>query len=144
MASGEEKEEVYSVWALAPEEQGVSSRLKDLMSSLRSEFDGPEFEPHITVVGAFRQTPTEALRRFRASCLGLKPYTAAVTGVNRGTFFYQCVFLLVDPTDEVRRCNQPTVCFLFCWIESTYMDGYMFVVGGGDEQALLCTSGLQK
>lgn len=112
MASMEEKEEIYSVWALPPEEQGVGRRLKDLMSSLRSEFDAPDFEPHITVVSCFRQTRSEALRRFQASCLDLKPYTAGVTGIDRGTFFYQCVFLLIDPTDEVRSCCGV---FSLCW-----------------------------
>lgn len=90
---------LYSVWALPPED--VTARIKTLMNSLRSEFGGPLFEPHITVVGAIRLTPQDALNKFRAACQGLKSYQATVDHVATGTFFYQCVFLLIHPTTEV-------------------------------------------
>ncbi|CAD5182277.1 unnamed protein product [Musa acuminata subsp. malaccensis] len=90
---------VYSVWALPPED--VRDRLKSLMGALRSEFGGPKFEPHITVVGAISLGPDDALRRFRSACTALSPYPARVSAVSRGAFFYQCVFLLIDPSPEV-------------------------------------------
>ncbi|CAL5410048.1 unnamed protein product [Camellia sinensis] len=95
---GEPVKHVYSVWAIPPED--VRERLKKLMLALRSEFGGPEFEPHITVVGAISLTEDDALDKFRAACHGVKPYTATVEKVATGTFFYQCVFLLLHPTPE--------------------------------------------
>ncbi|KAE7996335.1 hypothetical protein FH972_001066 [Carpinus fangiana] len=65
-----EEKHVYSVWALPPDD--VAARLKKLMESLRSEFGGPHFEPHITVVKAISLTPDDALRRFRSACEGVK------------------------------------------------------------------------
>nr|GEW03514.1 cyclic phosphodiesterase-like [Tanacetum cinerariifolium] len=65
--------DVYSVWALPPPD--VSERVKKLMVSLRSEFGGPEFEPHVTVVGAIRLTEDEAREK--------------------------CVFLLLHKTPQV-------------------------------------------
>ncbi|RWV99103.1 hypothetical protein GW17_00038002 [Ensete ventricosum] len=97
---------VYSVWALPPED--VRDRLKRLMGALRSEFGGPKFEPHITVVGAISLGPDDALRRFRSACAALSPYTARVSAVSRGTFFYQCVFLLIDPSPEARSTPSQT------------------------------------
>lgn len=93
------KKEVYSVWALPPED--VRPRLKNLMEGLRSESGGPEFEPHVTVVGAISLTENEALDMFKRACEGLKAYNATVDKVATGTFFYQCVFLLLHPTPEV-------------------------------------------
>ncbi|OMO82770.1 RNA ligase/cyclic nucleotide phosphodiesterase [Corchorus olitorius] len=90
---------VYSVWALPPED--VTARAKKLMEGLRSEFGGPEFEPHVTVVGAISLTADDALAKFRSACDGLKAYTATVDRVATGTFFYQCVFLLLHATPEV-------------------------------------------
>ncbi|CAK9152657.1 unnamed protein product [Ilex paraguariensis] len=90
---------VYSVWALPPED--LRPRLKKLMEGLRSEFGGPEFEPHVTVVGAISLTEGDARDKFRKACEGLKAYSATVERVATGTFFYQCVFLLLDPTAEV-------------------------------------------
>ncbi|KAK6264554.1 hypothetical protein QUC31_012726 [Theobroma cacao] len=93
------KKDVYSVWALPPED--VRVRVKKLMEGLRSEFGGPQFEPHVTVVGAISLTADDALAKFRSACDGLKAYTATVERVATGTFFYQCVFLLLHPTREV-------------------------------------------
>ncbi|XP_047308578.1 cyclic phosphodiesterase-like [Impatiens glandulifera] len=90
---------VYSVWALPPED--VAQRLRKLMAELRSEFDGPEFEPHVTVVGAISLTETDAREKFVAGCEGLKTYNATVEKVTTGTFFYQCVFLLLRPDPQV-------------------------------------------
>ena len=88
------KKEVYSVWAIPPDE--VSVRLKKLMEGLRDEFGGPQFEPHITVVGAISLTPDDALNKFRSACEGLKAYNASVGRVPTG-----CVYLLIHPTAEV-------------------------------------------
>lgn len=90
---------VYSVWAVPPED--VADRLKKLMDGLRSEFGGPQFQPHVTVVGAIRLTEQDALEKFRSACDGLKAYTATVDRVATGIFFYQCVYLLLHPTPEV-------------------------------------------
>ncbi|KAJ8761911.1 hypothetical protein K2173_006513 [Erythroxylum novogranatense] len=89
----------YSVWAVPPED--VASRAKKLMEGLGSEFGGPQFEPHVTVVGAIALTEHDALDKFRSACEGLKAYTATVDRVATGTFFYQCVYLLLHPTSEV-------------------------------------------
>ncbi|KAL2457593.1 Cyclic phosphodiesterase [Abeliophyllum distichum] len=93
---GEIKRDVYSVWALPPED--VRSRLKKLMNDLRSEFDGPEFEPHVTVVGAISLTESEARRKFNKACDGLKAYNATVEKVATGTFFFSAFFFCFIPT----------------------------------------------
>ncbi|KAJ0796919.1 putative cyclic phosphodiesterase, 2',3'-cyclic-nucleotide 3'-phosphodiesterase [Helianthus annuus] len=97
--SQQPKKDVYSVWALPPEH--VSERVKKLMVALRSEFGGPEFEPHVTVVGAIRLTEDDARDKLNKASEGLKAYNATVEKVATGTFFYQCVFLLLHPTTQV-------------------------------------------
>ncbi|XP_050235082.1 cyclic phosphodiesterase-like [Mercurialis annua] len=90
---------VYSVWAIPPED--VAVRIKKLMQGLRSEFGGPQFEPHVTVVGAISLTEEDALEKFKSCCDGVKSYVATVDRVATGTFFYQCVYLLLQPSPEV-------------------------------------------
>jgi hypothetical protein len=34
---------------------------------------------------------------------GVQPYTVRVTGLARGSFFYQCVYFLLEPTPEVKH-----------------------------------------
>uniref|UniRef100_A0A804Q2E7 Cyclic phosphodiesterase n=1 Tax=Zea mays TaxID=4577 RepID=A0A804Q2E7_MAIZE len=80
-------EEVYSVWALPPEP--VRDRFRRIMEGLRAAYGGPAFEPHVTVVGDFRGRRSEAVKVLRAAAASVQPYTARVTGVARGSFFYQ-------------------------------------------------------
>ncbi|CAN1847296.1 Cyclic phosphodiesterase [Linum perenne] len=74
--AGDENKHVYSVWAAPPDD--VRDRLKKLMDGLRSEFGGPEFQPHVTVVGAVSLTEQDALNKFKSACEGVKAYTATV------------------------------------------------------------------
>ncbi|KAL2931048.1 Cyclic phosphodiesterase [Bienertia sinuspersici] len=46
-------------------------------------------------------TADDALNKFKSACQGLKVYTANGRGVSAGTFFYQCVYLLLHTTPEV-------------------------------------------
>ncbi|XP_058196416.1 cyclic phosphodiesterase-like [Rhododendron vialii] len=93
----------YSVFAIPPED--VTARLKKLMAGLRLEFGGPEFEPHVTVVGPVSLTEDDAIDKFHAACQGVRAYTATVEKVATGTFFYQCVFLLLHPTPQVAEAS---------------------------------------
>ncbi|KAK3206688.1 hypothetical protein Dsin_020734 [Dipteronia sinensis] len=90
---------VYSVWAIPPKE--VGARLKKIMEGLKSDFGGPHFEPHVTVVGAINLTAEDAAEKFKSACEGLKAYNCSVDRVATGTFFYQCVYLLLHPNAEV-------------------------------------------
>ncbi|CAN1847303.1 Cyclic phosphodiesterase [Linum perenne] len=101
--AGDENKHVYSVWAAPPDD--VRDRLKKLMDGLRSEFGGPEFQPHVTVVGAVSLTEQDALNKFKSACEGVKAYTATVDRVAAGTFFYQCVYLLLHPTAVVEASS---------------------------------------
>ncbi|CAN1292101.1 Cyclic phosphodiesterase [Linum perenne] len=61
------------------------------MDGLRSEFGSPEF-----------QTEQDALNKFKSASEGVNAYTATVDRLAVGTFFYQCVYLLLHPTAEVQ------------------------------------------
>ncbi|KAL5732012.1 hypothetical protein ACHQM5_004680 [Ranunculus cassubicifolius] len=85
----------YSVWCIPSAE--VTERFKKLMAHLRSEFGGPEIEPHTTFVRAVELTEEDAIKKFHLACEGVKSFTATVKGVSTGT----CVYLLVQPSDEM-------------------------------------------
>ncbi|KAL5774145.1 hypothetical protein ACOSP7_011702 [Xanthoceras sorbifolium] len=91
-----ESTDVYSVWAIPPDE--VGARLRKLMDGLSSDFGGPHFHPHVTVVGAISLTADGAVEKFRSACEGLRAYNCTVDRVARGN---QCVYLLLHPTPEV-------------------------------------------
>ncbi|KAL5772105.1 hypothetical protein ACOSQ2_012029 [Xanthoceras sorbifolium] len=98
-----ESTNVYSVWAIPPDE--VGARLRKLMDGLSSDFGGPHFQPHVTVVGAISLTADGAMEKFRSACEGLRAYNCTVDRVATGSFFYQCVYLLLHPTPEVAEAS---------------------------------------
>ncbi|AET04349.1 putative RNA ligase/cyclic nucleotide phosphodiesterase [Medicago truncatula] len=127
MATSSIKKEVYSVWAIPPED--VRDRLTKLMTSLRSDFGGPQFEPHMTVVGAIELTPDDALKKLRSASEGVKSFQVTVDRVSAGTFFYQCVYLLLHPTPQILETNAHC-CTHFGYKNSTpYMPHVSLVYG---------------
>ena len=92
-------EKMYSVWALPP--APVRDRLRHIMEGLRAAHDGPAFEPHAMVVVDLHSRRSTSIEVLHTAAAGVQPYTARVTGVSRGSFFYQCVYLLLEPTPEV-------------------------------------------
>ncbi|XP_073061352.1 cyclic phosphodiesterase-like [Primulina eburnea] len=128
----EARKDVYSVWALPPEES--RPRLKKLMEGLRSQFGGPEFEPHVTVVGSISLTESEARDSFTKACERLEAYDARVEKVATGTFFYQCVFLLLHPTPQVVEASAHC-CATFGYKNSTpYMPHLSLLYGDITEE----------
>ncbi|KAL2343237.1 hypothetical protein Fmac_004522 [Flemingia macrophylla] len=120
-------EAVYSVWAIPPED--VSGRCSNLMSALRSEFGGPTFQPHITVVGAIKLAPDDALKKLRSACEAILPFRVTVDRVAAGTFFYQCVFLLLRP-DPLLLETSAHCCTHFGYSNSTpYMPHLSLLYG---------------
>ncbi|XP_020204266.1 cyclic phosphodiesterase [Cajanus cajan] len=125
-------EAVYSVWAIPPED--VGSRCTNLMTALRSEFGGPSFHPHITVVGAIKLTPDDALAKLRSACQALRPFHVTVDGVATGTFFYQCVYLLLRPDPHILETSA-YCCTRFGYANSTpYMPHLSLLYGDLTDQ----------
>ncbi|XP_020581564.1 cyclic phosphodiesterase-like [Phalaenopsis equestris] len=125
-------EDSYSVWALPPPD--FKHRLKSLMSSLRSEFAGPIFDPHITVVGDLPLRREDAIARFHSAAASVKPFTARIADIAYGTFFYQCVYLLIDPSPEVVETSAHC-CGHFGYNRSTpYMPHMSLIYGDLSEE----------
>lgn len=88
----------YSVWAI-PELYDPTLHL--VMTQLREAYEGPAFGPHCTVLGAHTSMRAIAEERLQALCASTLPYTMKVKAVQCGETYYQSVYLLVHPTDEV-------------------------------------------
>lgn len=71
------------------------------MNGLRSEFGGPQFEPHMTVVGAIKLSEEEARDKFRKGCGEVKK----VYGGTIEKFDVGFVYLLLHPTTEVMEAS---------------------------------------
>ncbi|TXG47741.1 hypothetical protein EZV62_027035 [Acer yangbiense] len=104
---------VYSVWAIPPED--VGARLKKIMEGLKSDFGGPHFEPHVTVVGAINLTAEDAAEKFKSACEGLKVVEASAHccahfGYSNSTPYMPHLSLLyADLTDDEKKKAQEKI-----------------------------------
>ncbi|KAM3393924.1 hypothetical protein P3S68_002925 [Capsicum galapagoense] len=86
------------------------------MNGLRSEFGGPQFELHMTVVGAIKLSEEEARDKFRKGCGEVKKvYSGTVEKFDVGF-----VYLLLHPTTEVMEASAHC-CSSFGYNSTTYM-----------------------
>lgn len=89
---------MYSVWAELPDGKG---RVREAMVVLRDKFGGPSFQPHVTVLGATQLSLEAATQAFRRLSLSLAPYTCRFHRLETGHDYFQCVYLLADPSPQV-------------------------------------------
>ncbi|KAI5061010.1 hypothetical protein GOP47_0024122 [Adiantum capillus-veneris] len=96
-----------SVWA-QPSSVEEPPGLRPAMLHLRTLFQAPAFEPHVTVLGVGTQKLSleQASLSLRAACRSLPPFTCRLTRPSCGNTFYQCVYMLVDPSHEVLQANK--------------------------------------
>jgi len=88
----------YSVWA-EPADYDPSLHL--IMTQLKEQHDGPMFSPHVTILGAHYSEWPDAEKNLKALCESTLPFTLKVKEVASGESRYQCVYLLIEKTDEV-------------------------------------------
>ena len=94
----------YSLW-LTPTEDTVEQTLTKAICSTSELAQTPPFPPHMTLLGGLDlpDTDEETLKATTAAlAASLSPYTATTTHVDTlPDSVYRCVFLRVDPTDDV-------------------------------------------
>ncbi|XP_062002335.1 uncharacterized protein LOC133720166 [Rosa rugosa] len=90
----------YSVWAIPSDD--VSLRIKKVMEGLRTEFGGPEIDPHIAVVGSIRMKHEDMLNKFRSLQSDvISSYKAKVNQVVTRSSYFQCISLLIHSSFKV-------------------------------------------
>lgn len=58
------------------------------------------FPPHVTLVPGMKMSREQAVNAAQKIAQSLKRYTLRFQGVSRGTFFFQCVFILIEQVRE--------------------------------------------
>ena len=93
----------FTVWLIPPEP--VYSQIKSIIDRLSSEYKGPSFEPHMTLLGGFSsdnlsetEEKVKDLAKFDKLDLTLGP-------VSFSTTYFQSVFVRVNSTTKLMQLN---------------------------------------
>lgn len=97
----------YSLW-ITP--QGESkSRLESVIKDANSKFNGPDFEPHMTLLGPIPLDKEEIIEKTKIIVDKIAPFGLALGKVDYSSTYFQCVFVRVKtsvPLLEARMAAQ--------------------------------------
>lgn len=98
--------ERYSLWLMPPEDSAAYIHLDDLIEEHTAAYgDTPVFPPHITVAGGLAvdgETASAAARRLAEEHA---PLDITLTRPHCSTTWFQCVYLLVEPTHHLLQLH---------------------------------------
>ena len=93
----------YSIWVIPPEP--VFSRLQKIIDELSSEYGGPRFEPHMTVLGDIEEDLATIRRPIEKLAADLDSLELTLGTVSFGITHFQSVFASVNPTPDLLKLN---------------------------------------
>lgn len=102
--------ETYSVWLIPDVESSAYQSLDELIRAKAGKYpDAPDFRPHITVIGGLNSDRDLVLERTKELAASEDPFETDFIDISCSTTNHQCVFLLLDPSNELLSLNQRAV-----------------------------------
>jgi hypothetical protein len=96
-------DERVSYW-LVPA-QPDKSRLQRIAFALANRFDGPHFEPHVTIYSGPRATEDDPAEMLTRATRGVREIVLSTTGVGHSGEFTRTLFLQFTPDEQLLQLN---------------------------------------
>ncbi len=93
----------YSIWIIPSEP--LESTLKQVVVRLAKELEGPEFEPHMTLLGDIEGDLTELKEKVKQLASKIDKLELSLGSVSFSTTYFQSVFVRVNSTAELMKLN---------------------------------------
>jgi 2'-5' RNA ligase len=90
----------YTIW-LIPKEEKVRAYLTSIIKNLAQKYDGPQFEPHSTLLGDIQLPFNDIQNGCKKIIENIKPFTVETGSVEYSTTYYQCLFVRVKPNPKL-------------------------------------------
>ena len=90
----------YSIWLLT-QNKSTQTYLQSLVNSLASKHQGPQFEPHLTMLGDLDLTLDAVNKNCQKLAHQFKPIQVETGPIEYSTTYYQCVFVRIKPNPEL-------------------------------------------
>lgn len=90
----------YSIWLIS-HEKAVNSYLSSVIKDLADKYQGPEFEPHVTLLGRLSLTLEEVVKGCESLASKSGPLVLETGSIEYSTTYFQCVFVRIKPTPQL-------------------------------------------
>ena len=108
----------YSIWLMP--EGNTKNKLTTLIEKLRLEYGGPNFEPHVTLIGGFVKEEKVLLEKTEQLASRLSQFTVSIKGASFHDEFFRSFFLNVEQTPEFLKARR-IACDIFDFEETDYI-----------------------
>ncbi len=94
---------LYSLWIIPSHD--TKKRLKKVIIDLSKKYDGPVFEPHMTLLGNINSEELECIKKTKVLASQIKPFTVSFSEISFSTTYFQSVFLRIKSSAELMEAN---------------------------------------
>lgn len=93
----------YSIWVIPPEP--VKKELINIVEKLANDFDGPVFEPHMTLLGNIDLELSNITEKIKPVCANSTNLELSFGAVSFSTTFFQNVLIRINSTAQLMQLN---------------------------------------
>jgi len=94
----------YSLWLMPTGD--VYVRLAEIISHLSKEYNTPQFEPHITLIGEIEGSEQEIMSKTKQLLSATNQFPINLTQVDYLNQYFRCLFLRADETVGLMDANK--------------------------------------
>ena len=116
----------YAIWLMP--HGNDKHQLKAKIQSLSSDFDGPLFEPHVTLVGGFLGEEKKLLKKTETISKIIAPFIIVFDGVAYFNEFFRSLFLKVKFSSQLGAARV-LACTELEWKENKYLPHLSLIYG---------------
>ena len=116
----------YLIWLMP--EGNVKYQLKKAIYMLSTDFDGPIFTPHVTLVSSFLGSEKELLQKTEIISKKIKPFEISFGDIEYSDNFFRSLFLKIKVNTKLKTARD-IACKELNWNENDYMPHLSLVYG---------------
>ncbi|MBU2577814.1 2'-5' RNA ligase family protein [Patescibacteria group bacterium] len=123
------KAEGYSIWLIPSGD--VYQELAKIISQLSEKYSTPNFEPHVTLIGAGELVGTEEEMLSKTSKLTdlLRPFKIKLIKADYFDEYFRCVFIRAEKTKEITEVNNIARATFNLKLDPEYMPHFSLMYG---------------
>ncbi len=116
-------------------EGSTRHRLSEILQELSRRYRGPEFPPHVTLVGSIRGDRDELIEKSRRVSAVLEPMTLRLGNIGMMREYFRDLFIHAGPLDLLRKSHVAASKILVCPADPDFMP-HLSLLYGSHSQSL--------
>lgn len=105
------------------------NRFANLIKKLAKEYNGPIFQPHVTLLGGIMLPEAEIIKRIKQLVLGQKPFIVNLEEIDYQDFYFRTLFVKAKKTNPLLSLHNRSKNTFKMWDVLSYMPHLSLLYG---------------